>query len=193
MGDTMIGRLAFRIIVFVLFALGGLTSAAAQAPGSGAFSGFQSNSDDPIQIEADRLEVQDEKAEAIFKGNVKVVQGTTVLTTKVLRVYYLRNGEQTSPGQNSQIERLVVSGGVHIRTEDQVATADSGSFNMKTEMVELVGNVVLIQGENIAKGCKLIANLKTGVSQLESRDCPGSKESGGRIKILLTPSSNSEQ
>ena len=53
-----------------------------------AMQGFSQNRDQPIQIEAATLEMRDKKKEATFSGNVKVVQGDTTMTSKVLVVFY---------------------------------------------------------------------------------------------------------
>ena len=53
-----------------------------------AMQGFSQNRDQPIQIEAASLEMRDKKKEATFAGNVKVVQGDTTMTSKILVVFY---------------------------------------------------------------------------------------------------------
>ncbi len=172
-----------KFLAFFIFAIGLLTSAHAQSVG--AFSGFKSGGKSPIQIEADRLEVIDKKAMAIFSGNVKVVQGDSLLKAKVLKVYYDKNskGKKTADQQNS-IKRLVVNGTVYVRSKDNEATSDSGSFNMKTEDVELIGNVVLTQGGNIMTGCLFRANLKTGIAKMESK-CGKKIAGSGRVIMLF--------
>src|SRR5213595_4206830 len=64
---------------------------AAQSAMSGvpnAMQGFSQNRDQPIKIEAASLEMRDKKKEAMFSGNVKVVQGDTTMTSKTLVVFY---------------------------------------------------------------------------------------------------------
>ena len=56
------------------------SSASAQSLG-GAFDGI-GNTEDPIQIEADKLEVLDAQNTALLTGNVSVVQGTTILNAR---------------------------------------------------------------------------------------------------------------
>ena len=58
-----------------------------------AMQGFSQNRDQPIQIEAASLEMRDKKKEATFSGNVKVVQGDTTMTSKVLVVFYESSGQ----------------------------------------------------------------------------------------------------
>lgn len=159
----------------------------------GAFSGFKSGNKVPIQIEADHLKVYDSKAVAIFNGNVKVVQGTSLLKTDKLKVFYVSNNEKggknnSSIGQGNSIKRLEVYGTVYVKSDDNEATSDSGSFQMITEDVELIGNVVLTQGKSIMTGCRFRANLKTGIATMEA-SCGKKSEKPGRIKMLFEPKS----
>src|SRR5438046_3395084 len=77
-------------VVFAFAVMAG-SEAPAQSTVSGvpnAMQGFSQNRDQPIQIEAAALEMRDKKKEATFTGNVKVVQGDTTLTSKILVVFY---------------------------------------------------------------------------------------------------------
>ncbi len=185
-------RLRHLAMLAVIMASGFGTVAHAQS--IGAFSGFKSGNKSPIQIEADRLEVVDKKAIAIFQGNVKVVQGTSVLKADKLKVFYNKTEKDPKGAKNSKakkgnsIKKLEVSGTVYIRSDDNEATSDSGWFDMVTEDVELAGNVVLTQGKNIMTGCRLRANLKTGIAKMIS-NCGGNQGSKtGRVKMLFEPS-----
>ena len=177
----------FAVVFALMFAA--LLNAGAHAQSIGAFSGFKSGTKSPIQIEADRLEVIDKKAMAIFEGNVKVVQGDSVLKANKLIVFYLKGAKGKKTTQGNSIKKLEVSGTVYVRSEDNEATSDRGSFNMITEDVELAGNVVLTQGKNIMTGCRLRANLKTGIAKMIS-NCggkPGKKP--GRVIMMFEPGS----
>ena len=72
--------------------LGAIEKAAGAACGSTTWSspmlGSGNPVQQPIQIEAAALEVRDKQKEATFSGNVKVVQGDTTMTSKILIVYY---------------------------------------------------------------------------------------------------------
>ena len=52
----------------------------------------------PIEIEADNLEIQQDKQLAIFAGNVRAVQGTLRLRAQILRVHYLSRENRTGEG-----------------------------------------------------------------------------------------------
>ena len=107
-------------------------SAQAQVSGQ-AFEGFRGNSKDPVQIEADQLEVIDEKAQAIFKGNVKVRQGSSLITTSRLTVSYLKGGN----GGQSDIKQLDMTGGLIVTSNDNTVTADKGTYHVQSENIVL--------------------------------------------------------
>ena len=165
------------LLALCLLSTGG--AALAQVSGQ-AFEGFRGNSKDPVQIEADQLEVIDEKAQAIFKGNVKVRQGGSVITTSRLTVSYLKGGS----GGQGDIKQLDMTGGLIVTSKDNTVTADKGTYHVQSENIILTGKVVVSQGPNVASGCKLVANLKTNQAKLEA--CKG----GGRVKSVFTPGSD---
>ncbi len=169
-----------RIILAIAALLSFITVAAAQVSGQ-AFEGFQSNSDEPISIEADDLEVLDGEARAIFTGNVNVRQGGSLIVTSRLVVHYLKGGD----GGQNDIEKLDLSGGLVVTSDDNTISAEEGTYQVTTEDITLTGDVVVSQGESIAKGCKLVANMKTNKARLQS--CPGQ---AGRVRSVFKPGSN---
>lgn len=145
------------------------------------FSGLKMSGNEPIQIESDRLEVHEKENKAIFSGNVSVVQGPTLLKSGMLTVFYVQGTGSATTG-SAAIDRLEVNDKVYVKSEDQVATGDKGTFDMKTEILVLSGKqVVLSQGTNVLTGCKLTVDMKTGEANVEG--C------GGRVKGLFTPNS----
>lgn len=170
-----------RTLLALTLLISFLPAAFAQVSGR-AFEGFRGNNKDPIQIDADRLEVEDDKSRLTYIGNVEVRQGTSLIVTGKLVVEYDKNG---NGGQND-IKRLLLSGGVVATSQDNTATSDSAAYNVRTEDIVMEGNVVVSQGPNVAKGCRLIANLKTNVATIKS--C--GKSGGGRVKSVFTPGSS---
>ncbi|MFD1695622.1 lipopolysaccharide transport periplasmic protein LptA [Roseibium aestuarii] len=159
--------------------LAGLAPASAQTF-SNAFAGFGSNDAEPIQIEAESLEVQDKSNSATFTGNVVVSQGESQLKTQNLVVFYA--GSAAGNVQQS-ISRLEARGRVYISSKDQTATGDEASFDMDRQIMVMTGDkVVLSQGENVVVGNKLTVNLKTGKADLQA-------PSTGRVKVLIQPRS----
>jgi lipopolysaccharide export system protein LptA len=70
-----------------------------------------------------------------------------------------------------------------------VATGDEGYFDMRTEIMVLTGEeVVLTEGDNVIMGCKLTVQMASGRAELEG--CAGETGSG-RVRMLLQPGSQS--
>jgi lipopolysaccharide export system protein LptA len=185
--------------------------ALAQSTATSSMSGLKLSGDKPIQIESDKLEVHQDQNLAIFSGNVTVVQGPTLLKAGKMLVYYAKGGDgdkggdkgtdkgdakagadakgdsgQTSTASamtgSANIDHIEVDDKVYIKSNDQVATGDKGTFDMKTEVLVLSGKkVVLSQGPNVLVGCKLTVQMKTGLAQVDA--C------GGRVMMSLTPNS----
>ena len=82
----MAGLHALAAMAAVTFALLCATPANAQAL-TNTFGGLSESSDQPIDIESDTLVVHDKDRYATFEGNVKVVQGSTVLQASQLNVH----------------------------------------------------------------------------------------------------------
>ena len=163
-----------------------------------AMQGFSQNRDQPIQIEAASLEMRDKKKEATFSGNVKVVQGDTTMTSKTLVVFYDSTSPQAAanpktaaksapiqsatpgPGGSSSIRRLEARGSVVVTQKDQVVTGETAVFDTKTNLVTMLGGVVLTQGKNVLRGDRLMVDMTTGVSRVESES--------GRVQGLFQSS-----
>ena len=188
---------------FLLLAVGGGFEARAQSSVQGvpnAMQGFTQNRDQPIQIEAASLEMRDKKKEATFSGNVKVVQGDTTMTSKTLVVFY--ESSQTpgaapanakppaksatmqsatpGPGGSSSIKRLEARGSVVVTQKDQVVTGETAVFDTKSNLITMMGGVVLTQCKNVLRGDRLFVDMTTGVSRVES--------DSGRVQGLFTQS-----
>lgn len=168
-----------------LFALAaGLALASAPAGAQQTTSrmkGMQLSNDQPIQIQSDKLEIQDQQNKAEFTGNVKVVQGTTTLQAGKMVVFYKSGGGSVASG-DADIEKIDVSGKVYLKSGTQEATADTGTFNLVNETLLLKGDkVVLSEGKNVFVGCQLAVTMRTGEAKLDA--C------GGRVMIQLDPKS----
>jgi lipopolysaccharide export system protein LptA len=190
--------------VMTVFVLALIASGAAHAQGANvpnAMQGFAQNRDQPIQIEAASLEMRDKKKEATFAGNVKVVQGDTTMTSKTLVVFYDSSSGQAAPapapapapaksaksapmqsatpgpGGSSSIKRLEARGNVVVTQKEQVVTGETAIFDTKANLITMVGGVVLTQCQNVLRGDRLLVDMTTGVSRVES--------DSGRVQALI--------
>lgn len=147
--------------------------------------GIALSNDKPIHIESDKLEIKDKENRADFTGNVVATQGTTMLKSKTMTVYYKSKNGAVSDAGSGDIDRILVNGGVTLNSGEQSATAETGHFDMAAQTIVLEGKqVVLSDGNNVFTGCRLTVHMDTGQAQLDS--C------GGRVQIQLDPKSRSK-
>jgi lipopolysaccharide export system protein LptA len=111
-------------------------------------------------------------------GDVYVLQGDTEMRCKQLVVFYeeetgTRTADAAAPGAGGdrQIRLIEAKGDVVAIQNDERATGDAGTFNMRENTVTLVGNVVVTRGSNVLRGQRLVVDLTSGVSKMD----------GGRI------------
>jgi lipopolysaccharide export system protein LptA len=187
--------LASTLVLMVALAGVALHAQPASKGPPNALQGFSQNRDQPVHIEAATLEVRDKDKMATFSGDVRVQQGDTGMRCKTLAVFYEQDGADDKggkpmaaatpgPGGSQKIKRLEARGGVVVTQKAQTARGDIGIFDMKANTVTLTGNVVMAHGKNILRGDRLVVDLTTGVSRVESR-----KNGTGRVEGLFVPGS----
>lgn len=174
--------------VAAAFLLSALAAPALAQDSTSRLSGLKLSGDQPIQIESDKLEVRESDSVAIFTGNVSVTQGETVMKSGRMTVYYAKDGGGSAATGSANIDKLEVDDKVYVKSNNQVATGDKGIFDMKTEVLVLSGNeVVLSEGDNVLVGCKLTVQMRTGEAQVDG--CKKSGSTSGRVIMSITPGS----
>lgn len=150
------------------------------------------NSDQPIEISSDKLDVIQAEHKAIFSGNVIAVQGTTNMRAEKMTVYYRDSGAGKSSGDTGQgISRIDAEGSVVFTTPEEAARGDKGIYNVDTDTIELMGgNVTLTRDKNILKGTHLNYNMKTGRSVLSSGNGAVTGGKPARVRGLFVPNSD---
>jgi lipopolysaccharide export system protein LptA len=160
-------RSAFAGVVLAL-------AAATAALGQGAGSSLKGHDTDaPVDVAADRIEVQDRADRAIFAGNVHVRQASLTLDTDRLTVAYSSAG-------GIEIDRLDASGGVTVRSPSETARGDFGIYDLDRKLITLIGGVVLTRGGSRVMGSRLMIDLDSGRAVIDGGP-PGVGASGGRV------------
>ena len=67
-----------------------------------------------------------------------------------------------------------------VTQKDQIVTGETAVFDTRTNLVTMLGGVVLTQGKNVLRGDRLIVDMTTGVSRVESNS--------GRVQGLFQSS-----
>ncbi|ARS28046.1 hypothetical protein KC8_12210 [Sphingomonas sp. KC8] len=154
-----------------------LATGPAHAQGSvSALKGHNSNA--PVDVEADRIEVQDRADRAIFSGNVNVRQGDMAMNAQRLTVAYAGGAGGT------QIKRLDASGGVTVRSPSETARGSVAIYDLDRRLITMLGNVSLVQGGNTVNGGRLVIDLNSGRSTVDGKGVGGGQ--GGRVTGRFT-------
>ncbi len=150
----------------------GASVALAQAGGPvSALKGHDSNA--PVDVSADRLEVQDRIDRAVFAGNVTAKQGALTLQTERLTIAY-------SSGDGIQIDRLDASGGVVVTSPSETARGNFAVYDLDAKLITLIGDVRLARQGSTLNGSRLLIDLDTGRAVIDG-GAPGVGQSGGRV------------
>jgi lipopolysaccharide export system protein LptA len=144
-----------------------------------ALGGHDTNA--PVDVTSERIEVQDRADRAVFSGNVHVTQADLTLDTERLTVAY--SGGQGSSGL--QINRLDAAGGVVVHSPSETAKGDFGVYDLDRKLITLIGNVRLDREQNQVNGQRLTIDLTSGRAVVDGGP-PGVNQSGGRVSGHFT-------
>ena len=140
---------------------------------SSAIAQTRHNTNAPIDVSADRIEVQDRADRAIWSGNVQVRQDQLTLEAQRLTLAYTTAG-------GLEIDRLDASGGVVVRSPSETARGDFGVYDINRRLITLVGGVRLERGGSSLSGARLTIDLSSGRAVVDG-GAAGIGESGGRV------------
>jgi lipopolysaccharide transport protein LptA/LPS export ABC transporter protein LptC len=122
----------------------------AKAPS--ALPGLSLNSNAPVDVRSDLLDIDDTARTAVFRQNVTARQAEATMTAPELEVAY--EGRAALPGGSTQggqqtatrLKALRARGGVVMIQKEDRATSDSLDYEAQSERATLRGNVVLSSG-----------------------------------------------
>jgi len=165
--------------------------ACAMITGGPAAAQLAQNSDAPVDITADELEVVNAQCLATYRGAAEALQDTARLRADVLKIYYKpaaaspggRPGAGSSCG--SQMDHLEAQGSVYYVTPQQRVRGDNALYNADADTITITGDVIAVQGVNVARGSRLVIRVSTGDAQMESAG--GGRGSPNRVRTVLYP------
>ena len=127
------------------------------------FPGRQS--DKPMEITSDSMEVFKDKKLVVFSGKAKVMQGNSVLKSDKLFLYYKTESDNKSKigiiktDKIGELERIEAKGNVYLNNEERIATGDEAIYFRDSNKVIMIGNATLKDGKNSIKGDRVIVFL----------------------------------
>lgn len=129
-----------------------------------------------VNVEADQLEILDDKKQAIFTGNVRGKRGDVNLNCDKLIVKY-EETQQANNEKRTEVTFLDAAGNVKIVTSKQTVTGQWAKMDVKANTIQVGGNVKVVQDKSTITGQKLFVDLDKNVSEM----------SGGRVKGSFVP------
>lgn len=125
--------------------------------------------EDKVEVTADRFVILEEQHLATFSGNVVVVQGTTTVRADTVDVHY-------GAGGSSDIESFDAKGNLVITTPTQKVTGEHGTYDPKTQVMQVFGNVVSESESGRVTGNALKVDFRANTTEFSTED--GSRVSG---------------
>jgi lipopolysaccharide export system protein LptA len=122
---------------------------------------------DNVSITGDHFVVDDARHQAVFSGNVVVVQKQVTVHADQVTALYGKTGA-------TSISTFQATGHVQLVSQGQTATGDLAVFDPRTHMLTLTGNVVVINKTGRVQSKKLVVDLSTKKSVFTSTG-------GGRV------------
>ncbi|WP_156353285.1 MULTISPECIES: LptA/OstA family protein [unclassified Sphingomonas] len=142
------------------------------------------DSNAPIDVSANAIELQDKQQRAVFTGGAVFRQSTMTLTAD--RVVIAYSGQITDGAP--QATRIDATGNVVLTRPDQTAKSRFAVYDINRRVVTMIGGVRLTQGANTLNGGRLSIDLDTGRATIDGSgvgavSTPGSgvQQSGGRV------------
>ena len=163
-----------------------LAAAVLCAGGSVAASSLDSHSAAPIDITANEAEVVSSKCLAIWRGAAEALQEKTRLRADTINVYSHPRGV----GANGQAacggtDRIEAEGHVFYVTPERRARGDRAVYSAAADEITITGDVIVVQGANVARADKLVIKVSTREARMESLVTgPGR---AGRVRGVFYP------
>jgi lipopolysaccharide export system protein LptA len=149
----------------------------------------------PITINADRLVTDNNAGTAEFIGRVHATQGTTVIDSQRMMIYYSRSNDDTGAASSGsvlatgkrRVTRITATGKVRIHIDNSTATASKAEYRVARRVLVLSGpGARIVSGDNTVSGPRITFYRDSG-----RIDVDGSRTN--RIEAVFNPGSGGLQ
>ena len=134
------------------------------------FGSLASDRTEPIEFNSDRLIFNQGQNLAELFDEVKIIQGKTVLSAEYVKAIY---------SKTNKLEKVFAERNIELKSEQDIARADTAIYSLTENSISLIGNARLIQGANNIMADQILINTETGLTQLL-----------GSVKTVIAPSTN---
>jgi lipopolysaccharide export system protein LptA len=151
----------------------------------------QADRDKPVNIEADRMSVDDKKKESLFDGNVTMTQGTLVLRADRVLVRQDADGFNYAVAWGRQAYFKQKRDGVDEYVE---GWSDRMEYDGKKEKVQLFTNARVTKGVDEVRGDYISYDSVTEFYQVlgGGRQAASNANPQGRVRAVIQPKKRGE-
>lgn len=142
----------------------------------GSVATAQQDTQRPVRVEADRAHLDDRRGISIYRGNVTITQGETVIRGDVVTVHSPERvlERMEAEGEPAQLDTLDKDGRpVH-------AEAQHMTFLPPSQEVILSGKARIWQSEDEFRGDRIVYDLEAAVLEASTGET-------GRVEAIITP------
>lgn len=166
---------------------GGLLAGGIAALSFGSVAGAQTiagfNSNQPVNFDADRMELQDRQNRVVLSGDVRIQQGDLRLTAQRTTLAYDDTG-------TLRLNRLDATGGVTVTRGNERASGNAAVYDFNRRVIVLTGNVALRRGSDSLDGGRLVIDLNSGLSSVDGSGAQSSSQQGRVSGSFAVPESD---
>lgn len=130
------------------------------------------SADEPISVDAARCEAFQREDRVVCTGDVMVAQGPALLTAEKMTITFF-------PG-TQDFRRIEGEGGLRYASGQDAISGTQGTFDADTSTITVTGDVVVVQGEQVITGDRLVYDTESGALSF-------SAGGSGRVRGLFTP------
>jgi lipopolysaccharide export system protein LptA len=129
-----------------------------------------------VDIEASEMEILETDKRAVFRGDVVAKRPTDTIRCAEMVVYYV-DVKQADGTSSTEVDKLDCKSAVTITTTTQTITGDLAIFQLRKDLLDVTGNVKVVQGKTVIRGPHLTVDLKS----------KRTKMTGGRVTGKFVP------
>ena len=134
------------------------------------FGSLATDRTEPIEFNSERLIFNQGENLAELFDEVKIIQGKTVLSAEYVKAIY---------SKANKLEKVFAERNIELKSEQDIARADTAIYSLTENSISLIGNARLIQGANNIMADQILINTETGLTQLL-----------GSVKTVISPGTN---
>lgn len=145
---------------------------------------LSSDRDQPMLIEADRAELDDSKGISVYRGNVKVTQGTLVLTGDTMTVY----------NKGDEVSEVILDGApATYRQRPDGKPEDVRAKAMRMKYFRNPEKIILIKEAEVEQQGDILRSDRIEYDVANDQVNAGGSDSGQRVRITLQPKNKKDE